>query len=67
MERLCVRRLEEAPTSFGGRMTRGGNHLAGEVHVKHAVGIEVYRCFFAAADLKRSCRRERLEAIGCQG
>ena len=53
---------------FGGRMTRGGSYLAREVQANHAVCIAVYRCFSAAADdLKRSCRRGRLEAIGFQG
>ena len=64
---LCVRGLEEATTFFGGSMTRGGSYLAGEVQANHAVRVAAYRCFSAAADLKRSCRRGRLEAIVCQG
>ena len=64
--RLCVRGLEEAATFFGGRMTSGESYLAGQVQANHGMCIAVYRYSSAAADLRRSCRRGRLEAIGCQ-
>ena len=60
-------RLDEAATFFGGRMTRGGIYLAGEVQANHAVGIAVYRCFSAATDLKRSYRRGRLKLSDVRG
>ena len=48
-------------------MTRGGSYLTGEVRVNHAVRIATYRCFSAATDPKRSCRRGRLKASYVRG
>ena len=48
------------------KVGRLGHQLAGEGQANRLRRIAVNRCFSAAADLKRSCRRERLEAIRCQ-